>query len=110
MPEEPAHAGPIQQLRNDERNEITGWLNGRSGDRWLKNPKRNGLISYAYNAWRQGHLRREPGKQQAAADRGIRTLGNTGIRISRNQRLSHAPRWAYLGLPAYGSSELPIFG
>ncbi|NND96647.1 MAG: hypothetical protein HKN47_04880 [Pirellulaceae bacterium] len=46
-----------------QRNEITGWLNGRSGDRWLENPKNSGMLSYAYNAWRQGHLRREPGEQ-----------------------------------------------
>ncbi len=43
--------------------EITGWLNGISGDRWLENPKDDALISSAYQAWRQGVLQREPGLQ-----------------------------------------------
>ncbi|WP_343162099.1 hypothetical protein [Phragmitibacter flavus] len=46
-----------------ERDELTSWLNGRSGDRWLDNPQKDGLISSAYNAWKQGHLNREPGMQ-----------------------------------------------
>lgn len=45
------------------RSELTGWLNGEAGDRWLDNPKGDKLISSAYQAWRQGHLRREPGLQ-----------------------------------------------
>jgi hypothetical protein len=43
--------------------ELTGWLNGRSGDRWLETPKTDGLIKSAYNAWLQGRLHREPGLQ-----------------------------------------------
>lgn len=43
--------------------ELTSWLNGVSGDRWLDNPKNDGLIKSAYNAWLQGHLSREPGIQ-----------------------------------------------
>ncbi len=43
--------------------ELTGWLNGHSGDRWLENPKTDGLIKSAYNAWLQGRLHREPGLQ-----------------------------------------------
>ena len=46
-----------------ERDELTGWLNGKADGRWLENPKKDPLISYAYNAWLQGHLRREPGLQ-----------------------------------------------
>ncbi len=46
-----------------ERHELTGWLNGESGDRWLENPKQDKLISSAYNAWRQGELHRQPGLQ-----------------------------------------------
>jgi hypothetical protein len=46
-----------------ERAELTGWLNGEAGDRWLDDPKNDKLISSAYQAWRQGHLRREPGLQ-----------------------------------------------
>jgi hypothetical protein len=46
-----------------KRNELTGWLNGKAGDRWLDNPKNDKLISSAYNAWLQGHLHREPGLQ-----------------------------------------------
>lgn len=43
--------------------ELTGWLNGRAGDRWLENPKTDSLIKSAYNAWLQGRLAREPGLQ-----------------------------------------------
>ncbi len=45
------------------RHELTGWLDGQSGDRWLEDPKKDGLLSSAYNAWLQGYLRREPGLQ-----------------------------------------------
>ena len=43
--------------------ELTGWLNGVAGDRWLENPKTDTLIKSAYNAWLQGRLHREPGLQ-----------------------------------------------
>ena len=43
--------------------ELTGWLNGEAGDRWLENPKTDTLIKSAYNAWLQGRLHREPGLQ-----------------------------------------------
>ncbi len=46
-----------------ERHELTGWLNGVSGDRWLENPKNDKLISSAYNAYMQGHYAKLPGKQ-----------------------------------------------
>lgn len=46
-----------------EKDELTGWLDGEAGDRWLENPKRDGLISYAYLAWKQGKLHAEPGLQ-----------------------------------------------
>ena len=47
-----------------ERDELTGWLNGVAGDRWLDHPKRDGLIKSAYNAYIQGHYARLPGKQE----------------------------------------------
>jgi len=47
-----------------ETDELTGWLNGEAGERWLENPKVDKLISSAYNAWKQGHFRREPGLQE----------------------------------------------
>ncbi len=46
-----------------EKDELTGWLNGVAGDRWLENPQKDGLLSFAANAWLQGRLRREPGLQ-----------------------------------------------
>ncbi len=46
-----------------ERDELTGWLNGVAGDRWLDHPKRDGLIKSAYNAYLQGHYAKLPGKQ-----------------------------------------------
>ena len=48
---------------DDDRDEMIGWLNGESGDRWLENPKNDGLISSAYNAYMQGHFHELPGKQ-----------------------------------------------
>jgi hypothetical protein len=48
-----------------ERDELTGWLNGVSGDRWLENPKHDKLISSAYNAYQQGHYARTPEKEPA---------------------------------------------
>jgi hypothetical protein len=48
-----------------ERDELTGWLNGVSGDRWLENPKNDKLISSAYNAYMQGHYARTPEKEPA---------------------------------------------
>ncbi len=47
-----------------ERNELTGWLDGEAGDRWLEHPKGDGLLSFAHNAYMQGHYRREPGLQE----------------------------------------------
>lgn len=41
-----------------EKDELTGWLNGISGDRWLDNPKKDKLIGSAYNAYMQGHYAR----------------------------------------------------
>lgn len=46
-----------------ERHELAGWLNGKSGDRWLENPQKDKLLSFAANAWLQGRLHREPGLQ-----------------------------------------------
>lgn len=45
------------------RQELTSWLNGESGDRWLDNPKSDTLIVSAYNAWLQGRLHQQPGRQ-----------------------------------------------
>jgi hypothetical protein len=48
---------------NHATHELTGWLNGDAGDRWLENPKTDTHIKSAYNAWLQGRLHREPGLQ-----------------------------------------------
>lgn len=40
--------------------ELTGWLNGKAGDRWLENPKNDKLLSSAYNAWFQAQLGEHP--------------------------------------------------
>ena len=48
-----------------ERDELTGWLNGVSGDRWLDNPKNDKLISSAYNAYMQGHYAKTLDKEPA---------------------------------------------
>jgi hypothetical protein len=46
-----------------QRRELTGWLNGVAGDRWLDNPETDELISSAYQAYMQGHFARTPGVQ-----------------------------------------------
>ena len=46
-----------------ERQELTGWLNGVAGDRWLDDPKNDRLISSAYNAYMQAHWHHLPGRQ-----------------------------------------------
>lgn len=48
---------------DDATDELTGWINGVSGDRWLDNPKADKLISFAYNAYMQGHFARIPERQ-----------------------------------------------
>ena len=48
---------------NHATHELTGWLNGDAGDRWIENPKTDTLIKSAYNAWLQGRLHREPDLQ-----------------------------------------------
>ena len=45
------------------RQEVTGWLNGEAGDRWLEHPRADRLISSAYQAYMQGHFARTPGNQ-----------------------------------------------
>ena len=51
-----------------EKDELTGWLNGVAGDRWLENPKGDKLISFAYNAYMQGRYAMMPGKQDGEDD------------------------------------------
>ena len=48
---------------NDATDELVGWLNGASGDVWLDNPKEDGHMRHAYNAYMQGHFNRVPGVQ-----------------------------------------------
>ncbi len=45
------------------RHELTGWLDGKAGDRWLDAPQNDPLLSFAANAWLQGRLQREEGTQ-----------------------------------------------
>lgn len=47
-----------------EKDELTGWLNGEAGERWLEQPKKDGLIKSAYNAYLQGHYAKLLGKQE----------------------------------------------
>lgn len=44
-----------------ERDELTGWLNGKAADRWQENVKLT--LPPVYNAWLQGELHRRPGLQ-----------------------------------------------
>ncbi|MGE9267123.1 MAG: hypothetical protein ACQKBY_03410 [Verrucomicrobiales bacterium] len=44
--------------------ELISSIDGVSGKRWLQNPKKDGLISYAYNAYMQGHYHQTPAKEE----------------------------------------------
>ncbi|QDU58929.1 LamG domain-containing protein [Aeoliella mucimassa] len=44
--------------------QLTGWVDGNSDDRWLERPKRDGLIGSAYQAYMQGYYAGVPGLQQ----------------------------------------------
>lgn len=46
---------------DNDRDQLTGWLNGRATERWEKAVKTN--LPPVYNAWLQGELRRAPGQQ-----------------------------------------------
>ena len=48
---------------NHETDELIGWLNGESGERWLENPQKDTLLSSAYNAYMQGHYAQMHGLQ-----------------------------------------------
>lgn len=45
------------------RQELTGWLDGVAGDRWLERPRADRLIGSAWQAYMQGHFARNPGLQ-----------------------------------------------
>jgi len=65
VPEVLSHSWQTFAMTFDtQTQELTGWLNGQSGDRWLENPEKDRLISYAANAWMQGRLARIPGLQE----------------------------------------------
>ena len=72
-PKVPADADPVTLAKSwrtfamtfDSRTrELTGWLDGASGDRWLENPQQDRLLAFAANAWLQGRLARIPGLQE----------------------------------------------
>lgn len=48
---------------DDATDELTGWLDGVAGDRWLDQPKNDKLIASAHRAYLQGHYARQPGRQ-----------------------------------------------
>lgn len=48
-----------------EKAELTGWLDGVAGDRWLADPKSDRLLSSAYEAYMQGHFARTPDHEPA---------------------------------------------
>jgi hypothetical protein len=73
-PEVPADSSPevldaawqcFAMTFDHQRDELTGWLNGVAGDRWLDHPKNDKLISYAYKAYMQGHYATTPHKEFA---------------------------------------------
>ena len=72
-PKVPADADPATLAKSwrtfamtfDSRTrELTGWLDGASGDRWLEHPQKDRLLAFAANAWLQGRLAKIPGLQE----------------------------------------------
>jgi hypothetical protein len=47
---------------DNERDELTSWLNGRASERWQTDVQKR--LPAVYNAWRQGMLRKIPGLQE----------------------------------------------
>ena len=47
---------------DSQRDEITGWLDGRSGERWEESVQ-HGMMAQIRNAWLQGYLHQQPGLQ-----------------------------------------------
>ena len=75
-PETPADAPPerldaawhcFAMTFDDDRDEITGWLDGVAGERWLARPKEDRLIFSAYRAYMQGYYAARPGLQDGEA-------------------------------------------
>lgn len=73
-PEVPADSSPemldagwqcFAMTFDHQRDQLTGWLNGVAGDRWLEDPKKDKLISYAYNAYMQGYYATTPETEPA---------------------------------------------
>lgn len=50
-----------------EKAELTGWLDGVAGDRWLADHRHDRLLSSAYEASMQGHFARTPDREPADA-------------------------------------------
>ncbi len=48
-----------------EKDELTGWLNGASGDRWIQNLSADSHLKSAHHAYLQGHFARTPEKEPA---------------------------------------------
>jgi hypothetical protein len=65
-----------------EKKVLTGWLNGVAGDRWLDHPKKDKLISFAHNAYMQGHYAKLPANRRARTRTSRRT--NTTTRQKMN--------------------------
>ena len=100
-----------------EKDELTGWLNGVSGDRWLENPKKDTLISYAYKAYMQAHYAKLPGKQDGEDESfpkdqyynppEAKPLSVKVLRESAGQRVElHEHRYTRLEVTLEGGQEI----
>ncbi len=99
-----------------ETDELTGWLNGVSGDRWLDNPKKDNLISSAYNAYMQGHFASLPGSQPGEDESfpqhqyynppEINPIGIQVLRESTNERVErHEYRYTKIDVTLQPSAD-----
>ena len=121
-PKVPADADPVTLAKSwrtfamtfDSRTrELTGWLDGASGDRWLDNPQQDRLLAFAANAWLQGRLARIPGLQEGEdpkfpADQYYNPPEETSVKVTVTEEVFADGRSRRVELREYGYAKVKV--
>jgi hypothetical protein len=121
-PKVPADADPVTLAKSwrtfamtfDSRTrELTGWLDGASGDRWLENPQQDRLLAFAANAWLQGRLARIPGLQEGEdpkfpADQCYNPPEETPVKVTVTEEVFADGRSRRVELREYGYTKVKV--
>lgn len=121
-PKVPADADPVTLAKSwrtfamtfDSRTrELTGWLDGASGDRWLENPQQDRLLAFAANAWLQGRLARIPGLQEGEdpkfpADQYYNPPEETPVKVTVTEEVFADGRSRRVELREYGYTKVKV--